>query len=65
MATAAERQSKFKAQMRAHGLVQVNVWVHEHQASDIQVAARLMAADPDLELRNLRDAPSGRITKIR
>ncbi|UIB81394.1 hypothetical protein [Flyfo microvirus Tbat2_93] len=58
--TNAERQRKFREAMKEQGLVQVTVWVHDHQAADVKIAAQALALDNDLEIGTLRNVQTGR-----
>jgi hypothetical protein len=63
MATSAERQRKFKQGMKDKGLVQCNVWITRQACAELQVAAELIAGNPDLRLVSftLQDAKTGRM----
>lgn len=64
MATAAERQKKFRASMKDRGLVPVTGFVPERSAGDVQRILRLLCENPDFEIPVLRDPKTGRFVKV-
>ena len=63
--TSTERQRRFKANMAAAGLVQVNIWVPAGSVADVQRAAELMRAAPHLTVARLGDTRTGRLVGMK
>lgn len=63
--TNAERQRAFKVRMTAQGLVQVNVWVPAGAVADIQRAAELIRANPQLNVARLADTITGKLVGLK
>lgn len=63
--TSAERQRRFKARMAEDGCIQVNVWVPASAAADIQRAAELIRANPDLTVARLVSAATGKLIGLK
>lgn len=63
--TNAERQRAFKARQAAAGLVQCNVWVPASAVADVNRAAELMCARPQLTIGRLVDTQTGRLVGLK
>lgn len=63
--TSTDRQRRFKANMKAAGCIQVNVWVPAKAAADIQRAAELIRQDPALTVARLVDVTTGRLKGLK
>lgn len=63
--TGAERQARYRAKRENAGLVQVNVWLPPAAAADLQLAAELMRANPELSIARLVDRVTGRLVGLR
>ena len=53
------RQNKAKQSLYRDGLVQVNVWVHTSQASDLKEMARVLRKNDDLSVGPCRSTSKG------
>lgn len=63
--TNAQRQQSLRNRRIEAGLVQVNVWVPVGAVADIQRAAELLRAEPELTVARLMDKRTGKLRGLR
>lgn len=63
--TNAERQAALKARRAKAGIVQVNVWVPQSAVADMQRAAELCRADPELTIARLVNTRTGKLRGLK
>ncbi len=63
--TNAERQKRHRAKLQETGLVQVNLWVPAGAVADLQRAADLIRANPDLSVARLVNRVTGKLSGLK
>jgi hypothetical protein len=63
--TNTERQSALRARRIEAGMVQVNMWLPAQAVADIQRAAELIRANPDLSVARLVDTRTGKLRGLK
>lgn len=63
--TNAERQAALKARRAKAGMVQINLWLPASAVADMQRAAELCRADPELTVARLVNTRTGKLRGLK
>jgi hypothetical protein len=64
MASGAERQARFKQQMRDHGFVQITIWIPPRDVPELHRVAELLRENRDLRIARLMNVKTGRLVGL-